>query len=37
MLDLKEREYAIVYTDLYGHVTEPETGGRLPKKAIEKF
>ena len=37
MLDLKEREYAIVYTDLYGHVTEPETGGRLRKKAIEKF
>lgn len=37
IVDLYDREYSITYTDLYGHVMEPERGGRLPRKAVETF
>lgn len=36
-VDLFVREYSIAYTDLYGQTIQPETGGKLRRKAIESF
>lgn len=37
IVDLYDREYSITYTDLYGHVMEPERGGRLSRHSVETF
>lgn len=36
-VDLYAREYTIAHTDLYGQTIEPETGGKLRRKAVEAF
>lgn len=36
-VDMLAREYTIVQTDLYGQTINPETGGKLRRKAVEDF
>lgn len=36
-VDLFMREYTIIYTDLYGQTVQPETGGKLRRKAVKSF
>lgn len=36
-VDLFMREYTIAYTNLYGHIVEPEKGGKLRRKAVNEF
>ncbi|HLR91673.1 MAG TPA: hypothetical protein VK048_01270 [Atopostipes sp.] len=36
-IDLKEREYRIETTDLYGHIQGPPIEGKLRRSSIERF
>jgi hypothetical protein len=36
-VDLKEREFRIETTDLYGHVQGPQVDGKLRRSSVEKF
>lgn len=36
-IDLKEREFRIEITDLYGHIQGPQVDGKLRRSSVKKF